>query len=531
MDFNLCTEPWLTFKTRDGGRCRVSLGDLGREDLVDIAMPRPDFYGAAWQFLIGILQTAFAPVDDDEWIERYESPPSSEEIKTALSRIEHAFELFGEGPCFMQDYSLLDKAGEVGVSSLLIDAPGGNALKLNTDHFVKRGQVERLSPSMAAMALFTLQVNAPAGGQGNRTGLRGGGPLTSLVVHNEPSQTLFRKLWLNVIPASGDLKVPDDYDAAVFPWLGPAKTSEKPGSEVYMNDEGVHSLQQYWAMPRRIRLIPGAEGICDLTGEEATTTVAAYRAKNRGINYKGTWSHPLTPYRYDRKKPDQAHFSIKGQPGGIGYRQWHQFLFRDEENGSIPAQVVAELGKKQFWLGELGLQDQLGVWVYGFDMDNMKARAWYEAKLPFLTIATDKTALFVQEVVQHLDVANQMRLALRHACKQAWLGENGESRGDLGFIDEQFWADTEPAFFEMVGSLRSAIEVGEQLLPKQACEAWIKRLRQSAVGLFDALVLSAQDEDRHLARKLDARRRIVNKRPAKAYTKKHGIEPTGVAKA
>lgn len=524
MKLDLCTDPWLEFQLADGSRSRLPLAELGRADIVDVVMPRPDFYGAAWQFLIGLLQTAYAPYDDDEWLERFHSPPDSQELASQLEKVKHAFELFGDGPCFMQDFDLLEDASEVDISGLLIDAPGGNTLKLNTDHFKKRGQVRRLSPAMAAMALFTLQINAPSGGQGHRTGLRGGGPLTTLVVSDDPAQSLFHKLWLNILPQEGGISLPAHYDAAVFPWLAPTRTSEKKGSEIYLHDDGIHPLQQYWGMPRRIRLLAGDEGRCDLSAEEEKVTIASYRTKNYGMNYSGTWSHPLTPYRFDPKKPEQEHYSAKGQPGGIGYSQWHQFLFNNPDHGSVPAAVVERLGVNQDLLRELGLSHHLSVWVFGFDMDNMKARSWHEARMPFLAMDKSLVPLFVQEVVGHVEAAGNVRLALRRACKNAWFGEDGDARGDLSFIDEQFWTATESAFFDLVAALKTAIESGQQILPQEPFERWISSLRNAALQIFDGLVLSDDSPDKNLRRKLKARRQLRHMRHKTDYLKKHGIE-------
>ena len=81
----------------------------------------------------------------------------------------------------MQDFSLKpEEAGLNSIAALLIESPGENALRNNSDHFRQARQVECLCPDCAAPALFTLQTNAPAGGVGYRTGLRGGGPLTTL---------------------------------------------------------------------------------------------------------------------------------------------------------------------------------------------------------------------------------------------------------------------------------------------------------------------------------------------------------------
>ena len=73
--------------------------------------------------------------------------------------------LDGPGPRFLQDQAELD--GEaVPVGALLIDTPGANALRKNTDLFVKRGRIEVLSRAAAAIGLFTLNAYAPAGGAG-----------------------------------------------------------------------------------------------------------------------------------------------------------------------------------------------------------------------------------------------------------------------------------------------------------------------------------------------------------------------------
>ncbi|WP_079952860.1 type I-E CRISPR-associated protein Cse1/CasA, partial [Salmonella enterica] len=92
----------------------------------------------------------------------------------------------------------------------------------------------------------SLQLNAPSGGKGYRTGLRGGGPLTTLVelqeYQGERQTPLWRKLWLNVMPQDTvDLPLPDQCDAAVFPWLAATRTSEQ--ANAVTTPEQVNKLQ------------------------------------------------------------------------------------------------------------------------------------------------------------------------------------------------------------------------------------------------------------------------------------------------
>ena len=74
------------------------------------------------------------------------------------------------------------QSGAEPIERLLIEAPGESTNSKNTDLLVQRGRVANLSRAAAAMALYTFQSWAPAGGAGNRTGLRGGGPLMTMVM-------------------------------------------------------------------------------------------------------------------------------------------------------------------------------------------------------------------------------------------------------------------------------------------------------------------------------------------------------------
>ena len=106
------------------------------------------------------------------------------------------------------------------VERLFIEAPGEQTVEENVDLFVHRGQVARLGRAAAAIALYTLQAWAPAGGAGIRTGLRGGGPLVTLVLpegDNGSLAPLWRIIWANV-PEGGKAPEAEDFPR-VFPWL------------------------------------------------------------------------------------------------------------------------------------------------------------------------------------------------------------------------------------------------------------------------------------------------------------------------
>src|SRR5690606_5071807 len=100
----------------------------------------------------------------------------------------------GNGPRFQQDFEAIE--GEVSdIDALFIDTPGVNGQKKNADVLTHRGRFPALGLKAAAIALYALQQFAPSGGAGNRTSLRGGGPMTTLVWPDRPGSASPAPLW------------------------------------------------------------------------------------------------------------------------------------------------------------------------------------------------------------------------------------------------------------------------------------------------------------------------------------------------
>jgi CRISPR system Cascade subunit CasA len=193
------------------------------------------------------------------------------------------------------------------IERLLIEAPGESTNSKNTDLLVHRNRVASLSCATAAMALYTFQSWAPAGGAGNRTGLRGGGPLITMVMPGS-APTLWQTLWANV-PDNGNLPRPDELPL-VFPWLAPTVVSD---GATLVTPQNAHPLQCWWGMPRRIRLdfvTHATPRSCNLTGEVDSVQVATWRQRPRGANY-GFWgeTHPLTPHYQQKSIPRNSRFT------------------------------------------------------------------------------------------------------------------------------------------------------------------------------------------------------------------------------
>ncbi|MGE4504409.1 MAG: type I-E CRISPR-associated protein Cse1/CasA [Desulfovibrionaceae bacterium] len=503
MSFNLLTEPWLPVRRKSGAVERIAPWMVagGDDPPVALAAPRPDFQAVLHELLIGLLQTACPPADRAAWRAWLAKPPEPETLRRAFEPLEPFFELLGEpggAPRFMQDLELREKGGVANpASALIITEPTGKTLGDGTDFFLRRGGVEGLCPACAAMALFTLQAYAPGGGQGHRTGLRGGGPMTTIVLGRD----LWTTLWSNVLLAApGQPAEPEaDLPGRVFPWAAPTRTSE--GGTVFL-PEDAHPLHCFWAMPRRIALLPeevaGPEP-CSLCGQESATVIRRYVTKNFGCNYADTWTHPLTPYR--DPGTGKPLFSVKGQAGITGYRHWMGLVYGNAEGhaqNTRPAACVSNYRKN-------APAPEATLLAAGYNMDNMKAVQWCEGTFPVLRLPGgegEEWLEFLRAEVESLVLATDaMRSNLVKALKEALLGKKSKAKANQGVLEEvsmEVWNRTVAAFYQCAAGIIDAIaaesgeENGTQAEPHNEEDAEAARLALKR-GWFN-LLASVADE-------------------------------------
>ena len=493
---DLTTEGWLPVVMQDNARLKIPLTNILDDNIFDVSYPRVDFQGAAWQMLIGLLQTTVAPEDEEEWREVWKNGIDKQAWQKALPAIAPAMQFGAVKPAFLQSFEPLESENS-SVAGLLIDAPGGNTLKLNKDHFVKRHVGQKICPHCAVMALFTVQTNSPAGGAGYRVGLRGGGPLTTLVVpQQERDFSLWKKLWLNVIPEE-KRPTPSQYPS-IFPWLAPTKTSEKAGNIV--TPDNAHVLQAYWGMPRRIELDfeKTVAGSCDLCGQYHSALLQEMRSKNYGVQYDG-WQHPLSPYRQALKDQAAPWLALKGQPGGLSYKDWLGLTLDSEDkfNRMQPARVVQKLPRRL---------PATGLWCFAWDMDNAKARCWYQHRIPLMN--TPDAKLLSSVMQQTLQLTSDSLRLLKQWLKAAWFPTPSEAKVDFSQLDTAFWQETEPAFRQLLEAL-SSDPARENSLTREILREWEKRLHHEVMNFFDRDVFTDPDcNDDTLLRQLTARSKL-----------------------
>ncbi len=495
--FSLLSKPWLPVHLSDGNTAWIRPAEIaspvGGQVITGFAWERPDFDAAAREFMIGLLSTACAGrlEDTDTWSEWLDTPPDALTLDKNFASLAPYFELDGPDARFLQDSEAI--AGEgIPIGQLLIDAPGANTLKKNLDHFVHRDRVVRLSRAAAAMALYTLQTFAPTGGQGHFVGLRGGGPLSTLVFPTPDGTSpllLWTCLWLNAVPLDSPRALDTRAHAAqVFPWAGPTRTSEAGQT---INSENTMPAHAFWGMPRRIRLQFSSNTDrlpCDLTGLVDETIVTAFSMRTNGLKYSFL-EHPLSPY-YRTKASSMEWLAVHPQPERLGYRHWLGLVLGDDDAGKglrKPAAVVQVANKR---LKDFPAAQRPGRLIAaGFDMDNMKARGFVESEMPVYPVdhdRADRMRALARHMIESADLAaralaGELRNALAH-------GGDGSS---ILAVRRSLWDETEDRFYRTIEALATMPEGGQyeadQFLMRSRVD-WHAALVNTALRLFDRTV-------------------------------------------
>ena len=453
MPLNLITDAWIPVRTVEGGWRVVRPDQIAEAGVARPDWPRADFNLACYELLIGLVFLADPPEDETDWDEG--RAPDPERLREALAPLAPAFNLDGPGPRFLQDYEELDAAASP-IDMLFIDSSGGNTAKNNADLMVKRGRYAALPAPLAAMALFTLQSQAPSGGAGNRTSMRGGGPLITLVEpSDEAASPLWDMVWTNVPDGEA---LPSSRLGDALPWMRKTRTSEKGTTPVQPPDEkGLALAEAFFGMPRRLRL--------DFAEDDAGLVIGV-RQRPFGTNY-GLWRHPLSPY-YQQKAGSEL-LPVHPKPGIGSYRNWAGIAFQERDGLRHVADVVA------VWKRRLS-GAKASLHIGGWAMDNMKPRDFLWSRQPLYLLDSEGE----RAAVALVQAANAFALALLAGAMQTLTGAANMDASTVETAREAFFADTQSDFEAMLSRLSN-----HEPLATVAPD-WVATLRRVALGLYDA---------------------------------------------
>jgi CRISPR system Cascade subunit CasA len=342
----------------------------------------------------------------------------------------------------MQEFGGLD-AEVRPAGSLFIDSGGEGGTLMVREH-----RYAALDLPTAAMALFAMQTQAPAGGRGNLTSLRGGGPMISLV---DPGQGLWPLIWANV-PA-GAPAAPD-----VLPWMRKMQLSAE--GRQYFPHQAWHPAEVMFGMPRRLWLVADGDRVTGVMQRPA------------GVKYAGFWRHPLTPSY--RTRPGEEPLPVRPRAGHFGYRNWLGIAAKmtedslrdrapmvegwEERSGGAPAQVI----------------------VAGWAMENMKARDFILSRAPLVDLDAGR-ALCLTGMVEAAEL-----LAVSLLGALAPVLAEGEAREAAR---EAFFLRTRDDFEARLEELTTTGPARFEKLRDELVRGWLADMRRAALSIFEALAL------------------------------------------
>lgn len=491
--FNLLGDPFFPTVTRKGARRWLSFAELADDSPdapVDFDWPRADFNMAAYEFAIGVATLALRPTRETDWLRLWRAEADPDELREKLAPLLHAFELDGDGPRFMQEFGGLERTDNSKIwpiEWILIDSAAENTEAKNSDVLTRRRRYGALGAPAAAMALYALQQFAPSGGSGNRTSMRRGGPMTTLVAPGAPHgerPSLWRIILANLV-----VREQNDFDNDDLPkilsWLAPTLVSDKAHGErvIHELDGDTHPLHCFFGMPRRISLRISGAGLCPMTGVEAPLA-HDFVQKPWGANY-GLWAHPLTPYR--RQKEGDTPYSTRPKSARFGYSDWISVTVGTKEG--LLAQPAANVGAarrggRRELLSGAGTSDaslRIGGWV----TKNATAIAYLSAEQPLHLASSDEAQIALDTTaIAFARAADEAANALVAALRAALFSEGAKPATDRAVFEDAratFYELTENDFHE---ALDATLSDGAPNNDAPA-RAWLAIVSRAVAAAFD----------------------------------------------
>jgi len=446
---NLITDAWIPVRTSDGPRV-IRPDQIAEPGVQFPNWPRADLNLACLEFLIGLVFLASPPESNGAW--KAHGDLNSERLRVAMEPLVPAFDLLGPGPRFLQEPIATNEEPK-GPDMLLIDSAGVSTIKNNGDLMVRGGRYPTMSLPLAAMALFTLQAFAPSGGAGNRTSMRGGGPMVTLVRPDaEGTAPLWSLIWANV-PNGRPIR-----DLSLLPWMrSKPRTSESKQIATPVGEDTAPEPETFFGMPRRLWLVAETR--------ESVASVTGVQQRPWGANYGGGgWLHLLTPY-YNTK---EGKLPRHPKPGHFGYRNWRGVVLQGKEADRATAL------KTFFDRTEWGEDKAMRVIVGGWAMNNMSPVDFLWSEQP----------IFVLSVEQEFSAADMVEAAEQTGYAVATAVRSG-THEDIGAgaalrAREALFQLTQGPFEEQMARLAEGAD--------DAGGEWLHILHKTALSLFDAEV-------------------------------------------
>ncbi len=327
---NLLTDPWIP--VREEGvfrhlRLRELLCSEGDRRL---SLPRDDMEMTALQMIVCLVQVIFMPADADELKMHIASPMDEADYDTAVEPFVEWFDLVHPDHPFMQVRGV--KAQHItGIQKLFVGLPEGSGHTF----FNTASEVTKACASCTAIAIFNQASNSPSFGGGFKEGLRGGTPVTTLVVGDSLRETI----WFNVLNK--------EYIVTLLPWIHDVKDMPvwvqpiESGKDIPVYDIGL--LRGLFWQPVHVELDSSyGMGRCDVCASKELSLYGGFKKEKFRFNVIGIWPHPHSPRYWNVKGGDRKERFLSFTTVAPTWTKLNEILVWNvsDKEGHIPAPVL-----------------------------------------------------------------------------------------------------------------------------------------------------------------------------------------------
>ncbi|MEA3548482.1 MAG: type I-E CRISPR-associated protein Cse1/CasA [Thermodesulfobacteriota bacterium] len=322
---NLLKDRWIPVQIGTNDVQLIKLRQLlCQEEQWQICLNRDDMELAALQLLVCLVQVIFMPENKREFISRWQKPLTEEEYEKGVQPFLDWFDLLHPKYPFMQIRGV--KAAKLTpIQKLFIGLPEGN----NHAFFNRPDEYKQASLANAAILLFNQAMNSPSFGGGFKGGLRGGAPVTTLIVDDSLRQTIWCNILSKEFASSLFPKIENDVPVWVYPI--------KPKEQMFTSELGfVRGI--FW-QPAHIELVCDDEGVVvGFNKEKFPFTIQDELAVR--------WPHPHGVKKWAVKKGEREEKFLSFTTQAPAWTSLASLLVEQhgEKMGNSPALVLSQYG-------------------------------------------------------------------------------------------------------------------------------------------------------------------------------------------
>jgi CRISPR system Cascade subunit CasA len=320
---NLLKDNWIPVQIGNEEVQLIKLQDLlCLEEEWQICLNRDDMELATLQLLVCLVQVIFIPDNKRLLLERWQKPLTGEEYEMGIQPFLDWFDLLHPKYPFMQTRGV-NANKTTPIQKLFVGLPEGN----NHTFFNRPDEYRQASLANAAVSVFNQAMNSPSFGGGFKGSLRGGAPVTTLILDD----TLRQTVWCNVLSMEFVDPLFPEIENDVPTWVSPIKPKEK----LFSSDLGFFR-GLFW-QPAHIELVCNKKGVViGFNKEKFPFTIQNELAMR--------WPHPHGVKKWAIKKGEREEKFLSFTTEAPAWASLSSILVegQGEKMGSSPALVLSQ---------------------------------------------------------------------------------------------------------------------------------------------------------------------------------------------